>query len=166
MNIIDYDELFCYTDDFYKGFEPWYNKQLITSGEKIRIRNGKMSLSEIVAISLGFHRSGMSCFKYYYQHIQRNYQSEFPNMVHYSRFIKLIQKTFIVFLALLKSLLGKSTEYMFVDGTPISVCHQKRHYQHKVFKNLSRLSRTSVSWFSGFKLHVIPIANQIVNFIV
>ena len=108
----------------------------------------------------------MSCFKYYYQHIQRNYQSEFPNMVHYSRFIKLIQKTFIVFLALLKSLLGKSTEYMFVDGTPISVCHQKRHYQHKVFKNLSRLSRTSVSWFSGFKLHVIPIANQIVNFIV
>ena len=36
MNI-DYDSLFCFVDDFCKGFENWYKKTLITSG--IRKRN-------------------------------------------------------------------------------------------------------------------------------
>ena len=31
MNI-DYDSLFCFVDDFCKGFENWYKKTLITSG--------------------------------------------------------------------------------------------------------------------------------------
>ena len=31
MNI-DYDKLYCYVDDFCKGFEKWYKKTLITSG--------------------------------------------------------------------------------------------------------------------------------------
>jgi len=33
MNI-DYDSLFCFVDDFYKVFEPWYKKSLISSGTK------------------------------------------------------------------------------------------------------------------------------------
>ena len=155
MKRIDYDELFCYTDDFCKGFEPWYHRQLLGSGAKKRNRKGKMSLSEIMTITIGFHRSGMNCFKYYYEDLQRNYRSEFPAMVHYARFIKLVQQAFAVLLAFLKALLGKPTEYMFVDGTPISVCHTKRRYQHKVFKGLAQSSRTSIGWFFGFKLHVI-----------
>jgi hypothetical protein len=47
MNI-DYDSLFCFVDDFYKGFEPWYKKSLISSGTKKRNRECKMSLSEII----------------------------------------------------------------------------------------------------------------------
>ena len=72
MNRIEYDELFCYIDDFCKGFEPWYHRQLLGSGAKKRNRKGKMSLSEIMTITIGFHRSGMSCFKYYYEELQRN----------------------------------------------------------------------------------------------
>ena len=56
MNI-DYDSLFCFVDDFYKGFEPWYKKSLISSGTKKRNRECKMSLSEIITILIAFHQS-------------------------------------------------------------------------------------------------------------
>jgi len=65
MNI-DYDSLFCFVDDFYKGFEPWYKKALLTCGTKKRNRECKMSLSEIITILIAFHQSGMACFKYFY----------------------------------------------------------------------------------------------------
>ena len=64
MNI-DYDSLFCFVDDFCKGFENWYKKTLITSGIRKRNKPCKMSLSEIITILIAFHQSGMSCFKYF-----------------------------------------------------------------------------------------------------
>lgn len=155
MNRIDYTELFCHIDDFCKAFEPWYEKQLIEEGAKKRRRNRKMCLSERVTILLGFYRSGKSCFKYYYEEVYKNHRAEFPVMVHYARFVKLIKHTFSVLLALLKGLLGQPTEYMFVDGTPISVCHVQRKNRHKVFKGIAKLSKTSVGWFFGLKLHTI-----------
>ena len=60
MNIY-YDSLFCFVDDFYKGFEPWYKKSLLTCGAKKRNRECKMSLSEIITILIAFHQSGMDC---------------------------------------------------------------------------------------------------------
>lgn len=155
MNRIDYDELFCYIDDFCKGFEPWYEKQLLAERFKRRRRQRKMSLSEMVTIMVGFYRSGMSCFKYYYAAVCRDYRKEFPCMVHYARFVKLIKNTLVVLMSMLKGLLGKQTEYMFVDGTPISVCHVQRRYKHKVFKGVAKLSKTSIGWFFGLKLHTI-----------
>jgi hypothetical protein len=41
MNI-DYDSLFCFVDDFCKGFEPWYKKSLLTCGAKKRNRECKI----------------------------------------------------------------------------------------------------------------------------
>jgi len=76
MNI-DYDSLFCFVDDFYKGFEPWYKKSLLTCGTKKRNREGKMSLSEIITILIAFHQSGMACFKYFYLELIRNYRNLF-----------------------------------------------------------------------------------------
>jgi hypothetical protein len=49
MNI-DYDSLFCFVDDFCKGFENWYKKTLITSGIRKRNKPCKMILSEIITI--------------------------------------------------------------------------------------------------------------------
>ena len=65
MNI-DYDKLFCFVDDFLKGFEPWYRKQLISCGDIRRNRLCRLSLSEIVTILIAYHQSGMVCFKYFY----------------------------------------------------------------------------------------------------
>ena len=155
MNRIDYDELFCYIDDFCKGFEPWYEKQLLSDGKRKRRRGRKMSLSEMVTIMIGFHRSGMSCFKYYYDAVLRDHREEFPVMVHYARFVKLIKQMTVVLMSLLKGLLGEQTEYMFVDGTPISVCHVNRRNRNKVFKGIAKLSKTSIGWFFGLKLHTV-----------
>ena len=109
MNI-DYDSLFCFVDDFYKGFEPWYKKSLISSGTKKRNRECKMSLSEIITILIAFHQSGMACFKYFYLELMRNYRNLFNYLVHYDRFVALIKLAFPALVCLLKTLEGTVTE--------------------------------------------------------
>ncbi len=154
MNI-DYDTLFCFVDDFYKGFENWYKKSLLTSGLRKRNRPSSMSLSEIITILIAFHQSGMACFKYFYLELMRNNRNLFNYLVHYDRFISLIKLAFPAVLCMLKSLEGKITEYMFIDSTPMVVCHRLREKRHKVFKDLAGKGKTSTGWFFGFKLHFI-----------
>jgi hypothetical protein len=48
---------------------------------------------------------------------------------------------------------GKCTGITFVDSTKIAVCHNKRIFNHKVFKDLSKRGKSTVGWFYGFKLH-------------
>ena len=108
MNI-DYDSLFCFVDDFCKGFEPWYKKSLITCGAKKRNRECKMSLSEIITILIAFHQSGMACFKYYYLELMRDYRNLFNYLVHYDRFVALIKLAFPALICLLKTLEGTNT---------------------------------------------------------
>lgn len=121
--IIDYDTLFCLVDDFSKVFEPWYTKQLISDKRIKRNRNCHLSLAEILTILIAYHQSGMSCFKYFYIHSFRLHQQLFPGIVHYARFVKLIKRAFPALVCLLKSLEGEITEYLFIDSTPMPVCH-------------------------------------------
>ena len=88
---IDYVRLFCFVDDFYKGFETWYKSTLISSGMKKRQRDCKMRLSEIITILIAYHQSGMSCFKYFYLELQKSRSRLFRYLVHYDRFVKLIK---------------------------------------------------------------------------
>jgi len=68
---IDYDTLFTFVDDFSKGFEAWYRKQLIGDGLIQRNRPCKLILSEILTILIAYHQSGMACFKYFYLTLTR-----------------------------------------------------------------------------------------------
>lgn len=152
---IEYDELYCFVDDFCKYFEPWYRHQLISSGKRCRNRHSRLRLSEIVTILIAYHQSGMTCFKYFYLELSRTGRHLFPELVHYDRYIKLIKLAFPAVVCLLKSLLGEVTEYLFIDSTPMAVCHNIREKRHKVFKGLAAKGRTSMGWFFGFKLHLI-----------
>jgi len=152
---IDYDSLFYFVDNFCLGFEPWYKKQLLRESSKKRDRSGHLSLSEILTILLAYHQSGMSCFKYFYLTLQRTKRSLFPKLVHYARFVKLIGHAFPALVCLLKSLMGEATEYLFIDSTPMPVCHLRREKKHKVFKGLAAKGKTSTGWFFGMKLHMI-----------
>lgn len=152
---IDYVTLFCFVDDFCKGFEPWYKKQLISDGTLKRDRRGHLLLSEIMTILISYHQSGMACFKYFYLSLIHNSRSLFPALVHYDRFVKLIKKAFPAFVCLLKSLTGEITEYLFIDSTPMAVCHNLRERKHKTFKGWAAKGKTSTGWFFGFKLHMI-----------
>jgi len=152
---IDYDSLFCLVDDFCKAFEPWYRKQLISSGKAKRNRECHLSLSEVLTILIAYHQSGMSCFKYFYFNSFSFHQELFPGLVHYTRFIKLIKRAFPALVCLLKSLEGEITEYLFIDSTPMAVCHNLRERKHKTFKNLAAKGKTSTGWFVGMKLHML-----------
>lgn len=152
---IEYDKLYCYVDDFCKGFEGYYRKTLISSGTKKRNRACKMSLSEIMTILIAYQQSGMSCFKYFYQELQKNEDKLFNYLVHYDRFISLIKIAFPALMCFLKSLEGSVTEYLFIDSTPMTVCHNLREKRHKVFKGLAKKGKSSTGWFFGFKLHFI-----------
>lgn len=152
---IDYDTLFCFVDDFCRGFEPWYKRQLISDGRTKRNRSGHLDLAEILTILIAYHRSGMSCFKYFYFHFFSLHQKLFPGLVHYSRFVKLIKRAFPALVCLVKSLEGEVTEYLFIDSTPMAVCHNLRERKHKTFRGLAVKGKTSTGWFFGMKIHMI-----------
>ena len=152
---IDYDTLYCLINDFCKGFEPWYNKQLIGSPLKHRKRSCRLNLSEILTILIAYHQSGMSCFKYFYLALQMHHKNLFPDLVHYDRFVSLLKRSFPALICLLKSLEGEITEYLFIDSTPWAVCHNLRERRHKTFKGLAAKGKTSTGWFFGMKIHMI-----------
>jgi len=152
---IDYETLFCFVDDFCKGFEPWYRSQLIGGKGVSRHRLSRLTLSEILTILLAYPQSGKSCFKYFYLDLCRDSKHLFPGLVHYDRFVKLIKKGFPALICLFKSLEGEKTEYLFIDSTPMTVCHNLREKRHKTFKGLAAKGKTSTGWFFGFKLHMI-----------
>ena len=53
----------------------------------------------------------------------------------------------------------------FVDSTYLKVCHIKRMSNHKVFKDVARIGKSSMGWFYGFKLHLmVSSKGEILNF--
>lgn len=44
---------------------------------------------------------------------------------------------------------------MFIDGSPLPVCANKRIFNHKVAKKVAARSKSTMGWFYGFKLHVL-----------
>src|SRR3546814_14185310 len=144
---IDYDTFYCFINDFCRGFEAWYQKQLIGDGVIQRNRACWLNLSEIVTILIAYHQSGMACFKYFYLNLCQYHRNLFPGLVHYDRFVALIKRAFPALLCLFKSLEGEITEYLFIDSTPMAVCHNLRERRHKTFKGLAAKGKTSTGWF-------------------
>ena len=155
LSEIDYIRIFCEVDDFCKGFEEWYVKQLISDRMVKRNRSAQMKLSEIITIMISYHSSGMACFKHYYFYLKSEGKDLFQNMVHYDSFIRYIKRTFPCLLCIFKALEGGITEYMFINATPMAVCHNLQEKRHKVFKGMVAKGRTSTGWFFGFKLHML-----------
>ena len=113
--------------------------------------------SEIMSIVLLFHQSPAKNFKFFYSSYLQLYKSEFPHLPSYNRFIELQQQCLGHFHALLMVLcaMTKHTGIGYIDSTPIPVCHNKRIYRHKVFKDLAARGKSTMGWFSGFKLHLV-----------
>jgi len=149
-------ELFCDIDDFLKQFLPQWEKSLIETETVKRHRPFMMSPAEVMVIVLWFHRSHYRNFKHYYLNYVSTVLAEyFPKRVSYNRFIELQHSLLIPFCAYLQTRKVTSEGIAFVDSTAIRVCHNKRIYQHRVFKGAAQRGKTSVDWFYGFKLHLI-----------
>lgn len=89
--MIDYDTLFVFVDDFCRGFDPWYQAQLLSDGSRKRSRSGQMTLSEVVTIVIAYHQSGRTCLKYFYLDLCAQGRHLFPTLVSYPRFVTLIK---------------------------------------------------------------------------
>ncbi len=147
-------ETYSNVDDFCLLFEPRWEAFQLKSGLCQRRRKGNLSLSEIMTIMIHFHQSGYRTFKWYYlHHVKKHLREEFPALVSYSRFTRLMVRAFIPFAFYLMSKKGACTGISFVDSTPIRVCKNKRIKAHKVFKELAALGKSTMGWFYGFKLH-------------
>ena len=153
MSLLD---LFCHVDDFWMQFKLYWYSHLLTIGTIKRIREPRLSNSEIMTIMIHFHQSGYRTFKgYYIKQVTAQLSSEFPNLVSYNRFVELMPTVVVPLLYYLKQCTGEPTGLAFIDATPIRVCHNLRISRHKVFSGLAQRGKTSIGWFYGFKLHLI-----------
>lgn len=147
-------EIFCNADDFFKDFLTG-QKQI--RDKKHRNRKGKLSVSEIVTILIFHQLYGAKDFKHFYINtLMSHYRKEFPDLVSYARFVRLIPRTLFPMLMFLKhTRMGKVSGVSFIDSTALKVCHNKRIFHHKTFEGLAQRGKTTMGWFFGFKLHLI-----------
>ena len=149
-------ELFVDVDDFCQEFSPTWRRKLLTDGGLKRVRNGQLSLSEIMTIIIHFHQSRYRNFKsYYLDYVCKHLRSEFPNLVSYERFVILMPKSFGPLCAYLKSLYGRCSGFSFIDSTTLPVCDNHRIHLNKVFQSVAERGKGSMGWFYGLKLHLV-----------
>lgn len=148
--------LFCEIDDFCQQFEPRWRQRLITSGERQRLRESRLCLSEVMTTVISFHQSGYRTFKdYFLRYVTPHLRGAFPQLVSYSRFVELKQEAVVPLWAYLQTRKGKSQGVAFIDSTLLAVCHPKRAVRHKVFASFAAWGKSSLGWCYGFKLHLL-----------
>jgi len=153
---MDITDIFCFIDDFCQFFEPLLKKNLLKDGKVRRNRKGRMSLSEIMTILVLFHQSQMKTFKDFYLRVVKvSYQSYFPKLLSYNRFVEWMPRTVVPFIGLFLFTRGECTGISFIDSMPIKVCHPIRAQRNRVFKGLAQSGKSSMGWFFGFKLHTV-----------
>jgi hypothetical protein len=151
---MDIITLFCEVDDFCKAYKEKSQKKL--TDKKRRNRKGRLSKSEIITILIYFHGSHYRNFKHYYlQYVCKFLKEYFPDLVSYHRFVEISQRVAVELGAFFTSKLEPCTGISFIDSTKIAVCNNKRISRNKVFKDVAALSKTTMGWFFGFKLHLI-----------
>ncbi|MEY4530046.1 MAG: hypothetical protein RLZZ156_767 [Deinococcota bacterium] len=149
-------ELFCEVDDFNQELIKTHPKNALPSTTGTRERALSMTSSEIMTILILFHQQRYRDFKWFYtQHVCVYLRSEFPTLPSYNRFVEWIPRSVLPLSAYLFAHLGRCSGISFVDSTKLSVCHNRRIHNHKVFSGLAARGKTSVGWFFGFKLHLL-----------
>jgi hypothetical protein len=146
-------EIFCDIDDFCKEFEPQWRKKLL-GGKRNRL--GHLTLSEIMTIAIFFHLMRFRTFKDYYTlYASSELRMFFPNLLSYSRFVRVMKLCLFPIFVFSQGCLGRCTGVGFIDSTILTVCHIKRIHSHRVFHRIAKRGKTTTGWFFGFKLHLI-----------
>ena len=82
-------------------------------------------------------------------------RQEFPRLLSYPRFVALMPRYRVPLAMYWHTQRGECSGISFIDSTSLAVCHPARIRQHRVFRVDARRGKTSVGWFSGFKLHLV-----------
>lgn len=137
-------QLYCTIDNFCKLLEKEFRTKRLLGSEKSR-NHSKITLSEVATIAIYYHYSNYKNFKVYYEKEVKIYlKNELPNALSYSRIVELKQDIFW-FLALFSQAVSAScTGISIIDSTSLEVCHPRRIYRHKTFKNIAQRGKTSI----------------------
>ena len=146
--------IFYLVDNFCKEYQKWEQGKLLPS-EKQRNRAGQLSLAELLAVVLYFYLSPCRDFKNYYLYFLAHKYRGYFKLVSYSRIVQLMPRLILPLSIIMQSLFGEETGIYYIDSTKLQICHGKRTRGNKVFKNISKIGRSSYGWFMGFKLHII-----------
>ena len=159
INALKVVEIFCEVDDFCRVYEEKLALHLLPcSASRHSSNQPSLSLSEMMTIEILYHRSAYKCFEYYYEEevLKGSLRSYFPAAPSYNRFVELKPRMLAALICYLHCLrLGAFIGLYYGDSTPLSVCHNRRIRQHKVFVGLARRGKSAVDWFYGFKLFIV-----------
>lgn len=146
--------IYYFTDNFVKVYKTWIAHKLLPD-ERVREREGRMSLAELLCILLCFYTSPCKDFKsYYLYYLPSKHRGCFAHLS-YSRFIQLLPRLLLPLTVLLHCLRGEDSGIYYIDSTKLAVCHAKRTGSNRVFKHLCNIGKSSYGWFMGYKLHVL-----------
>ena len=162
-------EIFCIADDFCKEFESEIDKIGLPNDAKCkhRLRKWRMSKSEIITIMICFHFNSYRNFQHYYMFFVKEHLADmFPHLSSYNRFMELEARVSVEMMMFLQiCCFGRCTGISFIDSTCIPVCHNKRIYRNKVFRDYATRGKSTMGWYFGFKLHLIcNERGEILNF--
>ena len=122
-----------------------------------------LSIAEAITISLYRYVLPHTTFKHFYSFLKNYHQKEFTHLPHYSNML-MFQKQLLPFeQRLLGILMGinraafknKKVRLMFVDGSDLPVCTNKRIFTHKVARKVAARGKGSKGWFYGFRIHIL-----------
>lgn len=154
--MVPLEEIFCFIDDFCKGFQQYSQCRFLAHPKRKRNKSCRLTLSEIMTILVLFQFSHYRTFKdFYLSCLVPHYKQAFPHLVSYNRFVELIPCAVMPLLVLLLNVRGQETGKYFIDSTKLFVCDNRRIYRHKVFEGIAQRGKTSTGWFFGMKLHLI-----------
>ncbi|MFM7450292.1 MAG: hypothetical protein ACKO24_17055 [Leptolyngbyaceae cyanobacterium] len=91
---LDITQIFCDVNDFCQQFEHYWQQQpQLPAMPGARRSRFRMTLSEVMTIVIAFHGSRARTFKDFYTLTVLPYwRKAFPNLVSYTRFVKLMHK--------------------------------------------------------------------------
>nr|WP_263363553.1 transposase [Candidatus Enterovibrio escacola] len=134
-------------DDFCQAFLPAWKKHLISSGIKQRNKPSHLSVSEVIT----FHQSKYQNFKTYYIHfVCRDLTNAFPELISYTRMLKLMQGVLAPLCSYLTHRQARPTGIAFVDSSKLQVCYNLCIFKHQVFKGSAKQRKRNdgvVLWF-------------------
>nr|WP_223824863.1 IS982 family transposase [Candidatus Enterovibrio escacola] len=110
-----------------------------------------------MTIVIAFHQSGYRDFKTYYIHFVCHYLTNvFPELVSYTRILKLMQGVLVPLCSYLTYRQARLTGIAFVDSSKLQVCHNLCILRHPILKKgTAKRGKGTIGWFYGFKLHLI-----------
>ena len=146
--------VFYLVDNFCSIFHKWEKEKLLPSN-KLRFRQGNLSLSELLTILLYFYLSPCKDFKNYYLYFLPAKYSGYFKLVSYPRIVQLWPGLILPLVILVHQLKGEETGIYFIDSTKLQICHNKRTSSNRVFGKKAKIGKSSYGWFMGYKLHLI-----------